>query len=261
MKPLLEKGVKLAIISGTEIRNIAGGKIAEYFSPAARSGLYLGLGRGRDNYGFDKDGGVIALNGVRPGRRTLALLHGVCFQIHRYLFEHYGYNTDVVFSRGNYCKIDLMPDAARGGSCYFKKEELERVNYRLSESGFTEGIKGLFALARRFGKRGGLDVKPTTDAKYLEVGLGTKSDNVNEILTHMEAVHGVKAEDCCFWGDEYIKMDEGIFGSDAYMITEKTKGGAFFDVSDAEGERPERVTRIGGGVGRFLAFLNEQARG
>ncbi len=32
MKPLLQKGVKLAIISGTTIENIAGGKLESYFT-------------------------------------------------------------------------------------------------------------------------------------------------------------------------------------------------------------------------------------
>lgn len=32
MRPLLQRGVKLAIISGTTIENLAGGKLAEYFT-------------------------------------------------------------------------------------------------------------------------------------------------------------------------------------------------------------------------------------
>jgi hypothetical protein len=220
MSPLLESGVKLAVVSGTDSRNIANGNLAAYFPPALREGLYFGLGRGRDNYGFS-GGGVTALGGVRPSRETLALLHGVCFRLHRYMFEHYGYNTDVIFSRGNYCKIDLMPDAAREGHS-FSKEELDRVNERLAERGFSDGLKGLFALAVKFGWQSGLALKPTTDAKFLEVGFGTKSDNVDALMSHMGSAYGATADDCCFWGDEYLKIDDGIYGSDAYMITAKT---------------------------------------
>ncbi len=43
MKPLLRKGVKLAIISGTTIENIAGGKLESYFTKAELENLYLGL--------------------------------------------------------------------------------------------------------------------------------------------------------------------------------------------------------------------------
>ena len=45
MRPLLQKGVKLAIISGTTIENIAGGKLESYFTKAELENLYLGLGR------------------------------------------------------------------------------------------------------------------------------------------------------------------------------------------------------------------------
>ena len=42
MKPLLEKGVKLAIVSGTTYENIAGGAIENYFTPEQLDNLYLG---------------------------------------------------------------------------------------------------------------------------------------------------------------------------------------------------------------------------
>ena len=38
-------------------------------------------------------------------------------------------------------------------------------------------------------------------------------------------------EDCSFWGDEYVGIEEGLYGSDSFMLTEKTKNGDFFDVS------------------------------
>ena len=52
MKPLLEQGTKLAIISGTTYENIAGGEIEKYFTKNQLNNLYLGLGRGAYNYSF-----------------------------------------------------------------------------------------------------------------------------------------------------------------------------------------------------------------
>ena len=46
MKKLLAEGVKLAVISGTTINNIGGGKLHEYFTPKERQNLFYGLGRG-----------------------------------------------------------------------------------------------------------------------------------------------------------------------------------------------------------------------
>lgn len=50
-----------------------------------------------------------------------------------------------------------------------------------------------------------------------------------------------------------------MFGSDSFMITERTMAGDFFDVSEARGERPENVQVLGGGVEQFIGFLEAQS--
>ena len=99
----------------------------------------------------------------------------------------------------------------------------------------------------------------TCDAKYLEVGISCKSDNVNTILSKFES-EGIKAEECSYWGDEYVGIEDGLFGSDSFMKTEKTKNGDFYDVSSLEGSRPENVEVLGGGVSTFVNFLIEQGK-
>ena len=37
------------------------------------------------------------------------------------------------------------------------------------------------------------------------------------------------------------EYEDGLFGSDSFMKTEKTKNGDFYDVSSLEGSRPENV--------------------
>ena len=56
MRPLLDKGVKLCIVSGTTYENIAGGKLHSYFTPKQLENLYLGLGRGAFDYGYNTAG-------------------------------------------------------------------------------------------------------------------------------------------------------------------------------------------------------------
>ena len=68
-----------------------------------------------------------------------------------------------------------------------------------------------------------------------------------------------EAEDCSFWGDEFVEIEHELYGSDSFMYTEKSKAGDFFDVSAIEGNRPEAVKVLGGGVETFLTFLKEQA--
>ena len=106
-----------------------------------------------------------------------------------------------------------------------------------------------------------MEIKATCDAKYLEAGISDKSDNTDVIFGELEKRFQIKGEECCFWGDEFVGLEEGIYGSDSFMITEKTKNGDFYDVSSVNGKRPENVRQIGGGVERFLHFLKEQEGG
>jgi hypothetical protein len=258
MAPLLAAGVKLVIISGTSLKNIDHGKLAQRFPPEHRANLYLGLDRGANNYGFDGQGALTRLPDFQPGREELLSLHLACYMFHMKLLREYGLNTDIVFCRDNYCKIDIGADISRGDNLFFSGGELEQVNSNLRKHGYAGGVRGLLRMAEDCGREQGLTLKATTDAKFIELGFTTKSDNVDVLLSHLEA-GGVSASDCCFWGDEYLKMDDGIYGSDSFMITDRTRDCDFFDVSDVPGERPAQVRRLGGGVERFLRFLREQA--
>ena len=151
-----------------------------------------------------------------------------------------------------------MPNALRGDNLFMQENELEMLKKSLTSHGITGGLKGLMDLAGEMGDRYGLEVKPTCDAKYLEVGISDKSDNVTAVFRKLEREIGLKAEECAFWGDEFVGIEDGIYGSDSFMITEATAGGDFFDVSEVPGERPGGVNHSGGGVKRFLDFLSSQ---
>ena len=255
MKKLLSKGVKLAVISGTTMENIGGGKLPSYFTPEERRNLFFGLGRGAFNYAIDEKGEPYTFGDKLPDKNTLIKIHDVCYAVHKRLLQEYTLNTDIVFSRPNYCKIDLMVENNRGESLFLQEGEKERLLENLSLHGFRGGLKGLVDLAESMGRDMGMPVKATTDAKYLEVGISSKSDNVNVLSDHFRKEYGIIPEECSFWGDEYIGFGEGIFGSDSFMITDQTRAGDFFDVSETPGERPKEVAQVGGGVKRFEEFL------
>lgn len=259
MRPLLRKGVKLVIVSGTTLENIAQGKLEELFLAEELANLYLGLGRGAYDYAFDSRGEANIFHDEIPDKQTLLLIHRICFEIHQYLLEHYDYETDIVFSRPNYCKIDLMVKENRGTNLFMQKNELDLLKDTMKAHGLEGGLQTVMELAAAIGRKYGVEVVPTCDAKYLEVGISSKSNNVDMILEKLHRDFGIEAKECAFWGDEYVGIDEGIFGSDSFMKTAASEGGDFFDVSEVPGERPETVTVVGGGVGRFLDFLREQA--
>lgn len=258
MKGLLNKGIKLAIISGTTIENIAGGRLQDYFTEKELENLFLGLGRGAYNYKFNKNKTLELFNSMIPEKSVLLDVHKACFDIHMKLLEDYEYKTDIVFSRPNYCKIDLMVDNNRGEQLFLQENEVDILKENLTRHGFNEGILELIKISEEIGKKYGLDLVVTTDAKYLEVGVSSKSDNVNTILRYFKDEFGILPEECSFWGDEYIGIDEGLYGSDSFMITDSSKSGDFFDVSNLKGKRPEEVIILSGGVERFLEFLSSQ---
>lgn len=256
MKPLLDKGIRLAIISGTTIENIAGGEIEKYFTARQLGFLYLGLGRGAYNYAFQGKKPFIFADRI-PDRQMLAMIHRICFDIHMELKNTCDFNTDIIFSRPNYCKIDLMVDNFRGDNLFMQEDELRLLKERLQSHGIQGGIKGLMELAVLTGERYGVKVVPTCDAKYLEVGITSKSDNVNIILQKIVKESGIAPCECSYWGDEFAGIEPGIFGSDSFMCTEDTREGDFFDVSAMPGKRPEKVVQLGGGVDTFLKFLKQ----
>jgi hypothetical protein len=257
---LLEKGVVLVVMSGTTYENIAQGKLHEYIQKDAIQDLYLGLGRGAFTNGFDRDGNVITLHQVIPDRAMRVRIHELAFAVHRYLLEAYGYDTDIVFTRPNYCKIDLLVNLDRRGKLYLQPGELEMVNRNLNEHGYIGGVQGLMADTLRIAREMDLDVKATTDAKFLEVGLSTKGDNVDYLLEHVVFKRGINIRDCCFWGDEFTYLGPGVRGSDALMITDRSIGADFFDVSEEPLELPQEVQHVGGGVPSFLKFLESQSQ-
>lgn len=258
MKPLLAKGVKLVVVSGTTYENIAGGCLHENFTPEELKHLWLGLGRGAYNYRYHEDGMPYIWKHCIPEKKELLAIHDTAYAIHRKLLDQFDYPTDVVFSRPNYCKIDLMVDNNRGDMLFFQAGELDQVKQTLGAHGFHGGLLGLVKLADETAAEYGIKAASTTDAKYLEVGISSKSDNVNTILAQLMEEDGILPEDCAYWGDEYIGLDDGLFGSDSYMITPMTKAGDFYDVSEAPGERPDQVKVLGGSVKTFLNFLRSQ---
>lgn len=257
MRPLLSAGTKLAVISGTTIENIAGGQIEKYFTKGQLKNLYLGLGRGAYNYAFE-DGRPYIFESVIPSKELALDIHRICFDIHMELKEKYDYDTDIVFSRPNYCKIDLMVSNVRGDQLFMQENELDGLKQELKRHGIEGGMDSLIKLAKEKGKEHQIEVVPTCDAKYLEVGISSKSDNVNTILSKLIKESDIRPSECSYWGDEYVGLENGIYGSDSFMFTEATADGDFFDVSDVAGERPEGVKVLGGGIRTFLDFLLTQ---
>ncbi len=256
---LLAKGIKLIVISGTTYERIVDGKIHEHVPLELRKNLYLGLGRGAFNYGYDEQGNLTVLHDEVPNIGDKLKIHELSFKIHQYLLEQYDYPTDIVFTRPNYCKIDLLVNLDRGGKLYLQDGELDMLNENLARHGYDAGVKGLITYAEELGRSMGLgSIQATTDAKFLEVGTSTKSNNVNWFMGNIIKKAGISVGECSFWGDEFTFLGPGVRGSDAFMLTDASKGGDFFDVSDSVVDLPASVKSLKGSVKTFIAFLDSQ---
>lgn len=260
MKPLLAKGIVMIIISGTTYDKIADGKLHRYFTEAELENLHLGLGRGALNYSF-KNGELMLHEETGLNLDPKLKVHESVFKIHQYLLENYSLNSDIVFTRPDYCKLDLMSEYSRNDRLYLQEGEIERLESFLKGQGIEGGLKETIAIAEEIGSTGEIKLKVTTDAKYLEIGPTTKSDNVDYFVDHVLMAQNISLEDVCFWGDEYSYLADGIPGSDSYMVTEKTKKGHFFDVSKTSGVLPKEILPMGGGTETFKSFLKEQLSG
>lgn len=259
MIPLLQSGVKLFIISGTTFENIAGGHLHENIPKGLLHNLYLGLGRGAYCDGFNAIGERIHLHSVILNTEERLKLDKAAFDLHCRLYQAYGLQTDIIFSRPNYCKIDLMVENDRGNQLFLQTSEVEKVKGILNAHGLPEGLSQLLEAAEEIGRDYGMKLSATTDAKYLEIGVTTKSDNVDFFMEKIVLPTGIETRECCFWGDEFRYLDDGVCGSDTLMLTEKTRDGDFFDVSDEAENLPPKVSHVGGSVERFMSFLEEQA--
>lgn len=131
-------------------------------------------------------------------------------------------------------KIDLMVGNGRGDSLFLQASELDILKKDMAEHGINGGLKQLMELA----------------------------DNVDAIFRRIQEEDGIRPDACAYWGDEYVGIEDGIFGSDSFMHTQITEAGDFFDVSDIKSaSRPGWVKVVGGGTGSFLEFLQEQQSG
>ena len=255
MEQLLLQGIKLIIISGTTYENIAGGKLHEMLCPEALNNLFLGLGRGAYQYGF-RHGQLVMLEDLTPSKERMLMLHKFCYDIHELLFRQYDYNTDIVFCRTNYCKIDLLPGFDRKGLMFLQDSEVKTVQDILASKGIPDGLASLIKIA---GSNPALpDVKGTSDAKHLEVGFTTKGDNVDFFVDYLYNLYGISIKSSAFIGDEFADLCQGVPGSDAMMITSKSIRADFYDVSSAQRVLPKNVISIGGGVSSFRRIIADQ---
>jgi len=256
VEPLGGLGVVCAVITGTNIHNLDE-PFLQRVRPRCRHHLLACMNRGSEVFGYDADGQRMLLHRREATPAENQAMDSIAVAVRDELREQFGLATEIIFDRLNRRKLDLIPlpewadpPKARIG------ELLEAVNARLAGAGLAGGIKRIMDRVERLAAQHGIDIRLTTDVKHVELGLTDKSDSVRYLLDQVAAPRGIAREEIVFLGDEFGPID-GFEGSDFKMVC--APGATFLSVGKEPNGVPQGVLHLGGGIPRFLEFLDHQA--
>ncbi len=254
---LLELGVVIVVITGTNIRNIDR-QFARLISTPHKGRLFICTDRGSEVYGFGRSGEPRLLDSRRATPAEERLLDHVAEEAARRLRER-GIEVEIVSDRLNRRKIDLIPVAEWADPPKSAIADLlGAVESRLAASGMAGGIKEAYAAvvraARGLGMKG---ARITSDVKHIEVGLTDKGDSVKWIARRLAPSLGIKPEEILIVGDEFGPI-AGFDGSDYKMFSAELERATYISVGVEPNGVPDGVIHLGGGPPAFLALLDQQ---
>ncbi|HEU0192935.1 MAG TPA: hypothetical protein VFQ71_01980, partial [Gaiellales bacterium] len=257
MGRILESGVTLAVITGTNAGNVSG-QIAPLLSATALSRLYLMVNRGSEVYAYDTGGDLELLWRRDATEAENRALDETTAAVREELERRHGITTGLIADRLNRRKIDLIPEPewadppkARIG------ELLQAVDRRLGS--LPGGIGAVIDLASRMAVEHGLpDARITSDVKHVEIGLTDKSDSVAFLMRRLAPMRGIRPPEILIAGDEFGPIS-GVEGSDYRMVTRLAEGATLVSVGKEPNGVPDGVVHTGGGPQEFVRILERQA--
>lgn len=255
---LLARGVVVAIITGTNYRNLAR-QCLDGIEASRKEALFVLTNRGSEVYGFDGSGRPRALWRRIATPEEEKLLTRIADAVRDELVELTGLEIEVIYDRLNRRKIDLIPEPGwRDPKKSEFAELLAAVEERLHGAGVEGGIREVAALADRIAREYGLeDPRITSDIKHVEIGLTDKSDSVRWIVRELMPSCELEPEWTLVAGDEFGPI-AGIAGSDSKMIIPELRDATYVSVGVEPNGVPANVVHLGGGPPRFLQLLREQ---
>ncbi len=247
-------GLHVAVVSGTHLGNVDGQLVAR---PGGPGRLSLHLNRGSETYAVSRDGPRLVWR-RQASRAEQRLLDEAASGTAAELARH-GLHVEIISSRLNRRKIDLIPEAAWADPPKARIGELlAAVERRLASCGFGD-LAEIVDLAGRAAATAGLaSARITSDAKHIEIGLTDKSDAARSIAAGLWRL-GVGAGQVLVLGDEFGALGE-VPGSDSLMRIVETHRSTFASVGPEPAGVPSWVIHVGGGPDTFLALIADQVR-
>jgi trehalose/maltose hydrolase-like predicted phosphorylase len=256
LRELLEQasaaGLELAVVSGTNVRNVDGQLGAR---PAGPGGLVLALNRGSEVFEVRADGPELIERRVASPAEDAALSRAAELTLER--LRARGLEARIVGKRLNRRKVDLIPEPKWADPPKAQIAGLAAaVGQRLAAAGIA-GLAEAVAIAERAAEDAGLpEPRVTSDAKHVEIGLTDKSDSARWIMRWLWR-RGIAPGQVLIVGDEWGALG-GLPGSDSYMLVEQAARASAASVGVEPSGVPPPVVALGGGPARFAQLLSDQ---
>lgn len=239
---VIEHGVRPYIVTGTKHDWIA--TQLRGLSPDLSPHVIVCCNRGSEVFRLGPDGAVLLHRRTITEREQQALTT-IGASLVRTLTEA-GHHVPLITNRLNRIKIDLLPDWTDP-----PKRQIETVvNLVNTQYRDFDGLEGLLKAALRLVTDVAPDLRVTTDAKHIEIGITDKSHSMTWILADVSK-HGGTAADIVIVGDEFSPLG-GIEGSDAKTAM---PGATVYSVGREPNGVPAGITHVGGGPAQLVNIL------
>ena len=254
VEALCAEGVDVGIVSGTHLENIDGQLAAR---PGGPGRLHLLLNRGSEVFEVLERGPVLRLRRSASASEEASLNQAAALTVDA--LRRRGLKCEVVGARLNRRKIDLIPVAAWADPPKARISQLlAAIEERLRRHGL-DGLPEVVEIAAGAARAAGLqDVRISSDAKHVEIGLTDKADSARWFLRDLSS-RGVGPRLLLIAGDEFGPLG-GVHGSDSRMLIPAASRAVAVSVGAEPGGLPRRVVALGGGPAAFLAILQDQLR-
>lgn len=242
LERVIEHGVRLYVVTGTKHDWIA--NQLRGLNPDHSPQVIICCNRGSEVYRLGSDGAALLYRRTITDQEQQAL-NAVGASLIRPLIDA-GHHVRLVTDRLNRIKIDLLPDWTDP-----PKPQIESV-VNLANSRFRDfnGLKGLLETTLRLVADVAPDLRVTSDAKHIEIGVTDKSHSMTWILADVSKRRGTVSE-MVIIGDEFGPLG-GIEGSDAKTAI---PGAAVYSVGREPNGVPAGITHLGGGPRQFVNIL------
>lgn len=253
LETLLEKNVKLIIITGTNFDNVDV-QFCQKVKPELKKNLYVCVNRGSEVYGFNKNGKIEVLHKRTATPEENKVMDEISGWIVDLLRREYDLHTRVVYNRYNRRKLDLIPEWEKPGKDEIDKL-LEKVEDKLKKHKIEGGIQQIIDMVYNKAAESGIDLKITTDVKHIEYGLTNKEASIDYAINEICEKYNISNEEIIILGDEFGHIG-GFEGSDYKMYSDIAKGALYVSVGIEPNGVPEGVYHYGKGPGGFEEIMD-----